>query len=188
MTAFVLRAVKLFKKSIVKPNKSLSPEELIEAERLWIVHAQTQLKGESDFNTWQKQFNLFPDDKGLIRCSGRLENATLPYSTKYPLLLPRKAHFTILIVRNAHSRVFHNGVKETLTEIRRKYWIVKGRSLVRSIIHCCVICKQHEGATFQTLMPPALPTFRVQEQAPFTFTGVDYAGPLDTRSNGANKV
>ena len=76
---------------IVKPNKSLPPEELIEAERLWIVHAQTQLKGERDFNTWQKQFNLFPDDKGLIRCSGRLENATLPYSTKYPLLLPRKA-------------------------------------------------------------------------------------------------
>ena len=37
-------------------------------------------------------------------------------------------------------------------------------------------------------MPPALPTFRVQEQAPFTFTGVDYAGPLYTRSNGANKV
>ena len=103
MTAFVLRAVKLFKKSIVKPNKSLSPEELIEAERLWIVHAQTQLKGERDFNTWQKQFNLFPDDKG----------------TKYPLLLPCKAHFTILIVRNAYSRVFHNGVKETLTEIQR---------------------------------------------------------------------
>jgi len=46
VTAFVLRAVKLFKKSIVKPNKSLSPEELIEAERLWILHAQTQLKGE----------------------------------------------------------------------------------------------------------------------------------------------
>jgi len=74
------------------------------------------MKGERDFNTWQKQFNLFPDDKGLIRCRGRLENATLPYS-KRPLLLPRKAHFTILIVRNAHSRAFHNGVASSIAQV-----------------------------------------------------------------------
>lgn len=188
VTAYVLRAVELFKKSIIESNKPLCPEELTEAERLWIVHAQTQLRGGRNFNAWQKQFDLFTDDNGLIRCCGRFENSTLPYSTKYPLFLPRKAHFTILIVINAHSRVLHNGVKETLTEIRRKYWIVKGRSLVRSIIHRCVVCKRHEGASFRTPMPPALPTFRVQEQPPFTFTGVDYAGPLYTRPDEANKA
>ena len=69
---------------------------------------------------WQKQLNLFPDNKGLIRCRGRIENANLPYSTKDPLFLPRKAHLTILIVRNAYGRVAHNGVKETLTEIQSK--------------------------------------------------------------------
>ena len=37
-------------------------------------------------------------------------------------------------------------------------------------------------------LPPALPAFRVQEQPPFTFTGVDYAGPLYTRSKEASKV
>ena len=103
VTAYVLRAVKLFKRSIVHPKKPLSPEELVEAERLWIVHAQMQLKDEKNFNMWQKQFDLFTDDKGLIRCCGRLTNADLPYFTKYPLFLPRKAHFTILIVRSAHS-------------------------------------------------------------------------------------
>ena len=112
----------------------------------------------------------------------------LPYATKYPQFLPRKAHFTTLVVRRAHCRVMHNGVKETLTEIRKKYWIIKGRSVVRSIIHYCVTCKRHERAPFKTPTPPALPAFRVQEQPPFTFTGVDYAGPLYTRSGEANKV
>ena len=82
----------------------------------------------------------------------------------------------------------HNGVKETLTEVRRKYWIIKGRSLVKSIVHYCVTCKRHEGAPFKTPIPPALPTFRIQEQPPFTFTGVDYAGPLYTQTKEANKV
>ena len=185
---YVLRAVKLFKRSVVCPEKLLSLEELVEAERLWIVDIQVQLKSERNFNKWQKQFDLFPDKKDLIRCHGRLENANLPYSTKYPLFLPSKAHFTTLIVRSAHSRVVHNEVKETLTEIRRKYWIVRGCSLVRSIFHHCVICKRHEGAPFKNPIPPALPPFRIQEQSPFTFTGVDYAGPLYTRSNEVNKV
>ena len=46
VTAYVLRAVKLFKRSIVRPKKSLSPEEVVEAEQLWIADAQTQLKSE----------------------------------------------------------------------------------------------------------------------------------------------
>ena len=44
-----------------------------------------------------------------------------------------------LIVKQAHERVFHNGVKETLAETRAKYWIPSGRSLTRKIIHKCVI-------------------------------------------------
>ena len=40
----------------------------------------------------------------------------------------------------------------------------------------------------KTPVPPALPPFLIQEQPPFTFTGVDYAGPIYTRSNEVNKV
>jgi hypothetical protein len=35
--------------------------------------------------------------------------------------------------------------------------------------------------------PPPLPTFRVEEAPPFSFTGVDYAGPLYVRVDGAAK-
>ena len=38
-------------------------EELVEAERLWVVDPQAQLNSESNFKMWQKQFDLFSDDK-----------------------------------------------------------------------------------------------------------------------------
>ncbi len=86
-------------------------------------------------------------------------------------------------MRRAHERVCHNGVKETLTETRRSFWIPKGRSLTKCIIHRCVLCRRFEGAPFKTPPPPPLPTFRVKEDPAFSYTGVDFAGPLSIRGS-----
>ena len=72
----------------------------------------------------------------------------VPIFRMLPLLLPRNHHFTALIVQDAHVKVAHDGVKETLTETRRRYWIVKGRSLVRLLIHRCVLCRRFEGRPY----------------------------------------
>ena len=69
-----------------------------------------------------------------------------------------------------------------------KYWIPKARSLVRFIIHRCVVCKRFEGAAYRGPPPPPLPTFRVQEEPPFTYTGVDFAGPLHIRTTGSSAI
>ena len=66
-------------------------------------------------------------------------------------------------------------------EVRAKFWVVKGRSLVRKLIHQCVVCRRHEGQHYQIPPPPPLPAFRVTEHPPFTYTGVDFAGPLYIR-------
>ena len=126
----------------------------------------------------KRKLQLFEDSNGVWRCGGRLENADIPYNTKHPILLPGNHHYTTLLVRRSHERVFHNGTKETLTEIRAKYWIVKGRSVVKRIIHQCVICRKAEGCNYSIPEPPPLPKFRVTEEPPFTCTGVDFAGPL----------
>ena len=140
--------------------KILSPEELSEVERLWILHAQRQLGSEGSFSVWQRQFQLFMDERGVLRCGGRLTNADLLYATKHPVFLPRKHPLTKLIVLESHARVGHNKERETLTDIRAKYWIVKGRSLVKSIVHCCVTCRRYEGTPYRAPPPPPLPTFR----------------------------
>ena len=48
-------------------------------------------------------------------------------------------------MRRAHECVIHNGVRETLTEVRSRYWITKGRSFVRMIVRQCVTCRRFEG-------------------------------------------
>ena len=38
----------------------------------------------------------------------------LPYERKYPILLPTDSHLTILVIRDPHKSVLHNGVRETI--------------------------------------------------------------------------
>lgn len=59
----------------------------------------------------------------------RLHNAPLPYTAWFPTIVPRKHHFTILMIRKSHNNVMHNGVKETLTDLRSRFWVVKGDRL-----------------------------------------------------------
>eukprot|EP00731_Ephydatia_muelleri_P014947 Em0008g667a len=184
VTAYVVRAVKRFKarKDALSFPSTLTPHEIAHAELLWIYQAQKELVLQRDFDTVSSQLNLFLDDKGIWRCGGRLQNAELSFSTKHPILLPRGHRISSLIVRAAHIHVLHNGVKETLTEVRRKYWIVKGRSLTKAILFRCTICRRYEGAALKGPPPPPLPEFRVKEEPAYTYTGVDFAGPLFVRS------
>ena len=94
----------------------------------------------------------------------------------------------MLIVRSAHWRVQHNGVKEMLCEVRPKYWIVQGRSLVRAVIHKCVTCKCFEGKPFSFPPAPPLPSFWVIEAPPFTYMAVDFAGPMYVGRKKGNKL
>ena len=187
VTAYVMRALKAFKGERSNQDSSLlSTDELVDAECKWIEDSQRDLEREGMFETLKCEFNAFLDQKGLWRCGGRLANADIPYSTKYPLLISRHHPMTPLVINDAHRRVLHNGVRDTLTEIRR-FWIVKGRSLVRLIIHRCVTCRRFEGTPFFAPPPPPLPISRVKEEPAFSFTGVDFAGPLMIRTDGPNK-
>ena len=72
----------------------------------------------------------------------------------------------------------HSGVAATLTELRSKYWVVKGRQLVKRILYECVTCCRFQGKPYCPPPPPPLPSFQINEAKPFSYTGVDFAGPL----------
>lgn len=133
------------KKSDPGPPSTLTSQDMADAEALWIACAQKALTPQKDFDILRRQLGLFLDDNGLWRCGGRLQNADIPFATKHPVLLPRKHPFTTLVVLESHQRVKHNGVKDTLMDVRKKYWILKGRSFVRALIHGCTTCKRYEG-------------------------------------------
>ena len=152
---------------------------------------QSTLEEHPKFPSWKMQFGLFKDDNHVWRCGGRLQNASISFSSKHPIFLHKEHPLTSLIVHSAHRRVQHNGVKETLGEVRSKYWIVQGRSLAKALIHKCVTCKRFEGKPFSPPPAPPLPSFRVTEAPPFTYTAIDFAGPMyvgQERGAESNKV
>ncbi len=176
VTAYVLRLMK----KRPRPSNHLTPEELQQAESYWIKEAQCQLRSKPLFKVWQQQFGLFMDERGVWRC--RFGNADLPVATKHPVFLDSQHYLTTLIVRDAHTRIQHNCICETLIEVRDKFWIVRGRSFVRMVIRKCVTCRRYDGRPHYHPAAPPLPAFRVMEAPAFTYTGVDYAGPLYIKS------
>ena len=66
------------------------------AEELWLLECQKKVIADKKFKQWQKQLDLFVDEKGLWRCRGRIENASVSYTTKYPVLLHNVHHLTTL--------------------------------------------------------------------------------------------
>jgi len=86
----------------------------------------------------------------VVRCKGRLGNSTLPSETKRSILLPKEGVFVKLLIKHVHVRNLHSGVRDTLVCLREKYWVIKGRQVVRSVVKLCMLCKKHEGLPYNT--------------------------------------
>ena len=191
VTALVLKFVDICRKLCQSYNKELSAADLARAEEVWVKAIQrnafvSEIQSLNNsgcpVTPLQHQLNLFLDTAGIVRCQGRVSNAQLPNSSKPPILLPSHSHFTELLILQRHLQVLHNGIGETLNAIRETHWIVKGRATVKKVLRRCVICKRFEGKPIAMPPAPQLPEDRVSTQAPFTMTGVDFAGPLYVQS------
>ena len=184
VTALVFKFIKLLKAKHRGANETseVTSAGMEEAELCWIREVQRSLKDNKNIKSWKQQWNLFEDERGVVRCQGRLGNADLMDSAKYPILLDSNHHFTTLAVWSCPRRVMHVGVKETLAELRSTFWIVRGRYFVRKLLFGCTVCKKFQGKPYKTQPPPPLPGCRVKEAPTFTYIGLDYLGPLYVRS------
>eukprot|EP00731_Ephydatia_muelleri_P001922 Em0001g1922a len=131
VTAYFQKFISILKAKVKRTNIPSSVVTALDIESAllyWVKLSQKTLNQDEQFDAWQKQLGLYCDTDGVWRCKGRLGNADLQENTKYPIFLNRKHHLTALVVQDCHTRVMHNGVKETLTEFRSRYWIVRGSS------------------------------------------------------------
>ena len=117
---------------------------------------------------------------GLLCVGGRLENASDDIN-KHPIILGQ-SHLTTLIIRAVHVRNAHVGTNHVHSLLREKYHILKGYSLVKSVLNSCVQCKKSQGQPTQQVMGQ-LPKERVnaEQKPPFTYVGVDYFGPMNVK-------
>jgi hypothetical protein len=173
-----------------KKRDELSVEELNGAEVMWVKTVQGEvftdelscLKQGKQISKSSSilELNPFLDEEGIMHVRGRLQKSTLPYLQKHPIIMPAKHPFVNLLVWDAHLKVFHGGISETLTEIRERYWIIKGRQSVKNILKKCTLCKRFNSSPGTQVMAP-LPATRIEQSPPFSVVGIDFGGPLYTK-------
>ena len=179
MTAWVLRFVQNSKPRCAKRKGKLTREELINAENEWVKAVQQDLKRQKNFPNLESVLGL-ETVGGVLRCFGRLEHSDLEVEAQKPIILPKDHTYTTKTIKECHERVLHGGARETLAELRSKFWVPKGRQHVK-VISKCVVCRKLEGKAYSTPRNAALPKFRVTEAPAFSKIGVDFAGPLYVR-------
>lgn len=128
----------------------------------------------------------FLDECLRIRVGGRLHHAALSYDEKHPFIIT-KGHLARLLVQDAHQRTMHGGTQSTLNCVSSRFWVLSGRSYVRSIIRKCTTCARFRGQVAQQQMGQ-LPSPRVKPQRPFLRSGVDFAGPILVKLSGVRGV
>ncbi|XP_065178343.1 uncharacterized protein LOC135808982 [Sycon ciliatum] len=173
----------------VGSTAAISAKEMDAAEQLWMQSVQAECFAEevallSDgqpVSTSSRLRQLAPaiDEDGILRVQGRLTHATeMAYSAKHPAILCPKHRYTQLLVHEYHLRSGHHGHERTLNELRQQYWVTTGRAAVKRAWSECQYCKNQRANP----KPPVMGNLPVQRLTPFlrpfTFTGLDYFGPL----------
>ena len=154
----MLKFITRLKKSVL--TSMVVAEDILQAEKLWIQDVQEELKEKKDYyHKLEGQLGLFVENC-IARCRGRISRSSLPFTSKFPALLPRDHYITKLIVEHSHLNVFHGGVKDTLTELRANYWVPKGRQLVRKLIHVVCFVEYCKGSLTEY---QNLPTYQREE-------------------------
>ena len=88
--ALVLKFVKLLTRSRnnENPEKLLTHEEIEEAKNLWYMEIQKSILNDPAFEQTKKRLHVIFDTNGILRVGGRIDNAPLPFETKYPIYCP----------------------------------------------------------------------------------------------------
>ena len=188
-TAYVTRYIfNISHKAEERKFQPLNNEDIENAERYWIREIQKEhfkeeinaltkgrvIRNTSKLNTLSPYYDK---EDELIKMKGRIQYADLNEGEKHPIILPCKSYVVKLIVEDAHRKQLHAGVRQTLVALRDRFWIIKGRALVRRIVKSCILCRKYAPIRLQVPMAP-LPRDRVARADPFQVVGVDFTGPV----------
>lgn len=130
----------------------------------------------------------FDTEIGLIRVGGRLRHS--PYldpDSKHPIVLDPKHPITNLIIQSYDTKLCHSGAERVFAEIRRKYWIIRGRAAIKHWQRVCFECqkwrKKPEVPKMADLPPARLRLFKPA----FYSTGMDCFGPYVVKVGRRNE-
>jgi hypothetical protein len=122
VTAYVLRFVRKLPRRVPKYDTQetgpLKANEIDHARKSWLRTVQRRAftnefeaveRGCS--SSYARQFNLYLDGHGSLRCRGRIENSGLTTEAMNPTLFHSNHHVTELVIKEVHSRMMHSGLR-----------------------------------------------------------------------------
>ncbi|TWW67283.1 hypothetical protein D4764_02G0003240 [Takifugu flavidus] len=106
----------------------------------------------------------------LIRVGGRFRRMEEPHPVDiHPIVLEPHHKWVKLLIREVGNQLLHPGSDRVFAELRRQYWVLRGRQAVKHIQRTCTECKKWRGKPTVPLMadlpaarlfnPPASPHF-----------------------------
>lgn len=118
------------------------------------------------------------EDK-LLRLAGRIKHVeNIDPDSRYPILLDGRHPVVRLLVQFYHRQAGHANHDSVINEIRQRFWLLRLRDTVRTVANQCLFCKIRKSKPMNPVTGD-LPRQRLSHhQRPFTFTGVDYFGPI----------
>ncbi|XP_065074988.1 uncharacterized protein LOC135698779 [Ochlerotatus camptorhynchus] len=119
------------------------------------------------------------DAHGVLRMRGRIEACEwVDETVKNPILLPKGHYVTDLVIADYHGKYRHQNHQTVMNEVRLKYFIPRLRSEYNRVRKNCQHCKVRrvnpQPPAMGNLPPARLAAF----QRPFSYTGIDYFGPM----------
>lgn len=182
----LVRAITLLKRVVLKLHDT-SPPSHTEVERFIIKTVQrevfsTELHQVTTGMRLSTQSDILPlspvlDQNNILRVGGRVKHAKVVTEHLQPIIIPKKHHLAVLLVRHFHELTFHQGRHITEGALRSAgYWVIGSKRLVAMIIRQCVTCKKLRGY-FKIQKMSDLPEDRLHPGPPFTFIGIDTFGP-----------
>ncbi|GFU08887.1 integrase catalytic domain-containing protein [Trichonephila clavipes] len=171
---WILRFVNNCRKDYKKCKEhELSVAEIENSEKQLIRLSQTYYLPDVE----SLKFVTFIDNDNILRVKSKITERNDESSFLYPILLPDKCEFTKLLIRSIHKKNCHAGIQIMQSLIRERFWIIRARKTIKSILNECFICARFKVKSLSS-GPSPLPPDRVNDCAIFEVVGIDLAGPL----------
>ena len=119
-----------------------------------------------------------------MKVVGRLaQGEELTESHKFPDIIPKDSPLAVLLVSHVHKSLLHGTVQGCLAALRREYWILGVKNIIKKNIRKCISCFRFMSKSTPPLMGD-LPRERITPSQPFEYTGVDFARPFTIKATG----